>query len=199
MIGHDPALFLAHDTVFFLLADQNLLDGLKEVLLADILAVVLDGVDGRLVDHIGQVGTHGAAGGQSDLFQIDCLVHLDIFCVDLEDGDAALEIGAVDDDAAVKAAGAQQGLVQDLGAVGRADDQDTLGGLETVHLGEQLIEGLLALLVASAVAGIAAAADGVDLIDENNAGRIFIGFLEQVADTGCAYAYVQLNKVGTGQ
>ena len=97
------------------------------------------------------------------------------------------------------AAGAQQGLVQDLGAVCRADDQNTLGCLETVHLGEQLVEGLLALLIASAVAGIAAAADGVDLIDENNAGCILIGFFEQVTHTGGAHADIELDEIRARQ
>ena len=41
---------------------------------------------------------------------------------------------------------------------------------EAVHLDEQLVERLLALLVAERVAA-AAAADGVELVDEDDAGR----------------------------
>ena len=199
VVGHDAALLPAHDPVFFLLADQDLLDCFKQVFLADILAVGLDGVDGRLVDHIGQVGTDGSAGGQGDLLQVDGLVHLDILGVDLEDGNAALEVGPVHDDAAVETAGPQQGLVQDLWPVGGPDDQDALRGLEAVHLGQELVEGLLPLLVAAPVAGVAAAADGVDLIDKDNAGRVLVGLLEEVAHTGGAHTDIELYEIRAGQ
>ena len=45
-----------------------------------------------------------------------------------------------------------------------------LVGLEAVHLAEDLVERLLALVGAAADAGAAHAADGVDLVDEQ-AGR----------------------------
>ena len=113
----------------------------------------------------------------------------------LENCDPALEVGAVHNDPPVKTAGTKQGLVQDLRAVGRADNQDTLGGLEAVHLGQELVQGLLTLLISSAVAGITAAADGVDLIDKNNAGSIFIGFFKKVAHSGRAHADIELDEI----
>ena len=54
--------------------------------------------------------------------------------------------------------------------------------LEAVHLDEQLVERLLALVVTAAEAGAAVAADGVDLVDEDDAGRVLLALLEQVAD-----------------
>jgi len=44
--------------------------------------------------------------------------------------------------------------------------------LEAVHLDQELVQGLLALVVAPAQAGAAMAADRVDLIDEDDAGRV---------------------------
>ena len=44
--------------------------------------------------------------------------------------------------------------------------------VEAVHLDEQLVEGLLALVVAAAEAGAAVAADGVDLVDEHDRGAL---------------------------
>ena len=54
--------------------------------------------------------------------------------------------------------------------VGRGDDDDAAVRLEAVHLDEQLVQRLLALFVAERVAA-AAAADGVELVDEDDAGR----------------------------
>jgi hypothetical protein len=38
-------------------------------------------------------------------------------------------------------------------------------------------------------------ADGVDLIDEHDAGCVLLAPLEQVADAGCYYAYEHLNEI----
>ena len=56
--------------------------------------------------------------------------------------------------------------------------------VEAVHLGEDLVERLLALVVAAAAARPAAAAawagaaDGVDLVNEHDARRVLLGLLE---------------------
>jgi hypothetical protein len=80
-------------------------------------------------------------------------------------------VGAVDDDLPVEAAGAQQRRVEDVGPVGGGDQDDAVLHVEAVHLDEQLVERLLALVVAAAEAGAAVAADGVDLVDEDDARR----------------------------
>ena len=99
----------------------------------------------------------------------------------LEDLLAALEVGAVDDDLAVEAAGAQQRRVEDVGAVGGGDEDDAGLDVEAVHLDEELVERLLPLVVAAAHAGAAVAADGVDLVHEDDRRGARLGLLEQVA------------------
>ena len=47
-------------------------------------------------------------------------------------------------------------------------------GVEAVHLDQQLVERLLALLVAAADPSAALAADRVDLVDEDDAGRVLL-------------------------
>ena len=119
-------------------------------------------------------------------------------CVDLEDLDAALAVGAVDHDLAVEAARAQQRRVEDVGPVGGGDQDDVVLHLEAVHLDQQLVERLLALVVAAAEAGAAVAADGVDLVHEDDAGRVLLGLLEQVAHAAGADADEHLDEVGAG-
>src|SRR5690606_8563668 len=63
-------------------------------------------------------------------------------------------------------------------------------------LDEQLVERLLALVVAAAEAGAAMTADGVDLVDENDAGRVLLALLEQVAHARGADADEHLDEVG---
>ena len=118
--------------------------------------------------------------------------------VDLEDLHAALAVGAVDGDLAVEAARAQQRRVEHVGTVGGRDQDDVVLGLEAVHLDEQLVERLLALVVTAAHAGAAVAADGVDLVHEDDAGAVLLGLLEEVADAAGADADEHLDEVGTG-
>ena len=90
--------------------------------------------------------------------------------MDLEDGLAASHVRPVEHDAAVEASRAQQGRVEDIGAVGGRHDDDVGVGVKPVHLDQHLVEGLLALVMAAAEPGAALAADGVDLVDEDDAG-----------------------------
>ena len=80
-----------------------------------------------------------------------------------------LHVRAVEDDLAVEAAGAQQRRVQDVRPVGGGDHDHVGVGVEAVHLDQDLVEGLLALVVGAAEAGAALAADRVDLVHEDDA------------------------------
>jgi hypothetical protein len=93
---------------------------------------------------------------------------------------------------------AQQGRVEDVGAVGRGDEDHAGAGVEAVHLHQQLVERLLALVVAAAHAGAAVPADGVDLVDEDDAGAVLLRLLEQVAHPAGADADEHLDEVRAG-
>jgi hypothetical protein len=101
-------------------------------------------------------------------------------------------------DLTVEAARTQQGGVEHVGPVGRGDEDDAFVGLEAVHLDQQLVEGLLALVVAAAEARAAMAADGVDFVDEDDAGRVLLGLLEHVAHAAGADADEHLDEVRAG-
>src|SRR5918995_321170 len=89
----------------------------------------------------------------------------------------------------------QPGGVEDVGPVGGGDEDDAGARVETIHLNEQLVERLLALVVAAAQAGAAVAADGVDLVDEYDGGRRLLCLLEQVAHAARSHAHEHLDEV----
>ena len=111
---------------------------------------------------------------------------------------ATVEVGGVDLDLAVEAARAQQRRVEHVGPVGRGDEDDAAADVEAVHLDEQLVEGLLALVVAAAHAGAAVASDRVDLVDEDDRRGVLLGLLEEVADAAGADTDEHLDEVGAG-
>ena len=59
-------------------------------------------------------------------------------------------------------------------------------------------ERLLALVVTAAQAGAAMATDGVDLVDEDDAGRVLLALLEEVANAAGADADEHLDEVRAG-
>ena len=104
-----------------------------------------------------------------DPFQVHVVGQRLVARVDLEDLEPALPGRPVDGDVPVEAAGPQQRRVEHVGPVGGGHHDDRLGRLEAVHLAEDLVERLLALVGAAAEAGAAHPADGVDLVDEEDA------------------------------
>ena len=118
--------------------------------------------------------------------------------MDLEDLAAADAVGPVDDDLAVEAAGAQQRRVEDVGPVRGRDQDDVVLQLEPVHLDEELVQGLLALVVPAAEPGAAVSPDRVDLVHEDDARGRLLRLLEQVAHTRGADADEHLDEVRPG-
>ncbi len=65
-------------------------------------------------------------------------------------------------------------------------------------VGAHLVDRLLTLVVASTHAGTALAADGINLVDEDDAGRLGLGLLEQVPDAGRADTDKELDELRRG-
>jgi len=116
----------------------------------------------------------------------------------LEDFLPSAQIGAIQHDAAVEAARAHQGRVEDVRAVRRRQDDDLGVGVETVHLHQDLVQRLLALIVAAAQPRPALPPHGIDLIDEDDARRVALRLLEQVAHARRTHAHEHLDELRAG-
>ena len=197
MIGHNAALLLAHNAVLLFFTNQNHLNCLKEILLCNCLSLIFYRKYSGLIDHICQIRTHGSAGGKSDLVQIHRLIHVDILGMNLENIHTPLQIRAVHNNPAVKTSGPQKSRVQYLRTVGCAKHQAGRMAVKTIHLGQKLIQGLLPLVITAAVTGITALADGVNLIDKYNTGRMFLSLGKQIPNTGSSHTYEHFHKIGT--
>ena len=199
LVISDDALFLLGDdgALLFAAGDDHFKSG-QQVVLIDRLAALADGTQCGFVHQIGQIRTHAAGGGLGDLLQIHIFRQVDVAGMHLQRGQTAGQIGAVNGDAAVEAAGTQQRLIQHLGAVGGAQHDDTLAGVEAVQLGQQLVQRLLALIVAAEAAAVTGFADGVNFVDKDNARCHLGGLLKEVAHAAGAHAHEHLHKVRTG-
>ena len=170
-------------------------DSIVELGLGDQGSPAAGGEQRRFVDDVGEVGAGeaGSPGGQ----RVE--VHLTgqwlALGVQVEDLPAPGAERGVDGDLAVEAAGAQERGVEDVGPVGGRDDDHAVGGLEAVHLDQQLVERLLALVVAAADARAAVPADRVDLVDEDDRRRPLLGLAEEITHAARADADEHLDEV----
>ena len=111
---------------------------------------------------------------------------------------AALHVRQVDHHLAVEAARAQQRRIEHVGTVGGGDHDHAFAAFEAIHLDQQLVQGLLALVMTAAEAGAAMAADRIDFVDEDDARRVLLGLVEHVAHAAGADADEHLDEIGTG-
>ena len=184
-----PAL-VVRDHALLALGDQAALafgpghhavDRLLELGQADQLEVVPGGEERGLVHEVGEIGAGERGRAPRDDVEVDAGCERLLLAVHRQDRLAALEVGTVDDDLAVEATGPQQRGVEDVGAVGRREQDHPLLLVEAVHLDQELVERLLPFVVAAAEPGAAVTTDGVDLVDEHDRRRRRLRLLEQVA------------------
>jgi len=95
---------------------------------------------------------------------------------------AAPDVGPGHHHLPVEAAGPEQGRVEHVGTVGGRHQDDALVGLEAVHLDQELVQRLLALVVAAADPGAAVPSNRVHLVDKDDAGRVLLALHEKVPD-----------------
>ena len=194
--GGDLLLLVRDDHALALGPHEDLVLRALEVAHGDELLVVAGGQEGRFVHEVREVGPREAGRGPGEHVDGHVVGEGDLAGVHLQDALAAADVGAGDHHPPVEAAGAQEGGVEDVGPVGGRDQDDPVVRLEAVHLHEELVQGLLALVVAAAQAGPAVATHGVDLVDEDDAGRVLLALLEEVADAGRAHPHEHLHEVG---
>ena len=187
MISYNVLFVVGHDGVFLLIAGDDDLYALLKVRLIGKASAVAYSAQCGLVYNIGKLRSRCAGGHAGDLAKINVLGDLYLSCVDLEYLLPALEVGKLDGNAAVEAAGARERRVERLGAVGRCEDYYAVIALKAVHLGQELVERLLALVIAAELT-VTLFADRVNLVDKYDAGRFFLGLTEQVAHLACSHA-----------
>ena len=104
----------------------------------------------------------------------------------LEDGNPTILVRPINENMSVKSPCAQEGGIEDLRPVRCADENDTATGVETVHLDQKLVECLLPLLVDHR-ADASRLAQRVELVDEDDAGRLPLRLDKQVTHARRAY------------
>ena len=117
--------------------------------------------------------------------------------MNFEDRLSPLDVGKIDVDLPVKPSGTKQSTVEDIRTVGRRHDDNALVGLKAIHLDKDLVQGLFTLIMSATEPGPSLTADGVDLIDENNARLVAFCHIKQVTHTRSTDTDVHFHEIGT--
>ena len=147
MVSHELDLFLGPDRRTAFRAHGDFVFGVLEVFLCDHTLVRARSKQSRFVHEVGKVRAREGRRAFRNARQIDVRSQRNAFGMDPQDFLATHGIGQVNLYLAIKTTGTQQGFVEDVGAVGRSDQDDTFIGFETVHFHQQLVQRLLALLM----------------------------------------------------
>jgi hypothetical protein len=118
--------------------------------------------------------------------------------VDRENLGATLRVGGVYLNLSIESPRAKKSGVKDVRTVRRGDHDDVLPWLEAIHLDEELIQCLFALVVATAHSGATVSTNGVDFVDENDGGRVLFGDVEEVTNTAGTDADKHFDEVRAG-
>ena len=97
--------------------------------------------------------------------------------------------------APVKTSGTQQRRIEYVGPVRRRHQDDAFVRLEPVHFHQQLVQRLLALIVSATQTSATMTSHRVDFINEDDARRILLALLEQIAHAARAHANEHLDEV----
>src|SRR5215470_12177002 len=196
VVGGIPPLLEADDHRLPLRPHHHLVLRHLEVGHVHLVLVLAGGEQGGFVDEVLEVRAGEAGGLAGEHLDVHVLGDRHAPGVHAEDALATLHVGTRHDDAPVEAARPEERRIEHVGAVGGGDQDDALVGLEAVHLDQQLVERLLALVVTAAEPGAAVAPDRVDLVDEDDAGRVLLPLYEEIAHARGADADEHLDEVG---
>ncbi len=195
VVRRPAALLVRHDERAFR-PELHLLQRIREIGAVHLRLSPLHGEERGLVGEVGEIGTGHPRGRTGHLGQVHVPAHRDLPGVDLQDRLPARPVRRADLDDPVEAAGPGECRVEHVRTVGRREHDHALRAGEAVHLREDLVERLLALVVpAHARAAPAGPSDGVDLVDEHDGGRDLARLGEQLPDPARADAHDHLDEL----
>ena len=114
VVRRQAARTLGHDAALLLRAHDDLQDRLVDIRLHDEAALAARGHDGSLIEQVLQIRTGKAGRAARDALEIHIVAQRLAAGVDLQDLLAALDIGQTHIHAPVKAAGAQQRVIENV-------------------------------------------------------------------------------------
>ena len=111
---------------------------------------------------------------------------------------SALQIRQFYRNPAVKPSRTKQRRVERFRTVGSSQNDNALRTIKAVHLGQQLVQRLFPFVIAAHLSAVTLFADGVDFIDKDDTGSLFVGLFKQIPDFCRTHTHEHFYKFRTG-
>ena len=102
--------------------------------------------------------------------QVNIWINRFTFDMNFQDRFTTAHIWTIQHNTAVKAAGAEQGWIKNIRAVGSSHDDDIGIGIKTIHLDQHLVQCLFTFVMTSAKSSTALAANCINFIHKDDTG-----------------------------
>ena len=197
VISRHSFLFVRDDHALAFGAHQDFVFGQLEIRHRHNLLVIARRVQRRFINQVGEIRAGKPRGAASDNADVHVFAERNLAGMNFQNAFAPAHVGPRYNDSSIKPTGPQQRRIEDVRPVGGGDENDVVLHLEAVHLDQELVERLLALVVTATESSASVPADRVDLVDEDDARRVLLALLEQIAHPRGAHADKHFNKVRT--
>src|SRR5260370_10165913 len=114
--------------------------------------------------------------------------------MNLEDGNATANIGVIEHHLEFKAPRAQQRRIKRIGTVGSCNDNNIRMFIKAIQFNKQLVERLLTFIITTHTRVVSLAAYSINLIDEDDAWRMFFSLFKKIAHARTSTPYQHLSK-----
>ena len=198
MVSRELPCLVGHLLALFLGSHGDLQDRFLDLIICDEALAPADSHERRLIHQVLQIGSCKAGRSLRDGIEVDIVSERFPAGVDLQDRLTTADVRKSHVNLPVEAAGTQQRIVENIRAVRRRHNDDAVVVPETVHLHEELVQRLLALVMTAAEAAASLPSDRIDLVDEDDRRRDLLCLFKQITDTSRADADIELNKIGAG-
>ena len=188
-------ILLLVELVLRLVLFDVVLVALFKVLGQDDVAILPDGLHASLLANRIDIGARNAIRPRHVILQVDLIAQIHFSGDGGEDETLLTPIRKRKLDLPIETPGTQQGRVQGVVSVGGHDDLDVDRLIESVHLVQQLQENSLDLAIGAGLRVETLRRDGVDLIDEDDSGRVLLRQPEDVPDHPGPLAQILLHEL----
>mmetsp|Transcript_14642 Transcript_14642/g.35077 ORF Transcript_14642/g.35077 Transcript_14642/m.35077 type:complete len:430 (+) Transcript_14642:982-2271(+) len=155
-----------------------------------------DGILGGSLADLGNIGTGKALGNIGELLIANIIVNGTLTKVGLEDRHARLPVRKRDVNKLIETSGTHDTGVENIGSVGRSNDEESLARSHTIDLGKDLVDNTITCIGTSST-GTTRTGNGIHFIKEQNAGAGGTGLVEQITDVGLGTTEPHIQKLRT--
>ena len=196
VVSSKTFFLIADDAALALRSHDNTLSSFFHFRHIDNLFILTRGEKRSLIYQVGQICTGKARSTLGNNIKVNIIAYRLTLNVYLQNVGTTLDIRTVNHNLAVKAARTQQCRVQNIRTVCGGNHDNAFISTKAIHLYQQLVQGLLSFIVATAKSGTTLTADSINLVNKDDAGSTLFSLVKQITYAGCAYADKHLHKIG---